>query len=291
MPSPGQELSSIDFASMIGGPLNAVINAQAQAAISSVNFIKAVGFEPNAVDANGATQPGKPVYVAFKYPKEVAAFQPARDELDTITVDDGGQDYSSEPTVTLIGGGGSGAAAVATVSNGVVTAVTVTNRGSGYTQAPTVSFSGGGAAKQAKATAKVVHTDAVAAQIQEMKLEVPILTMLPIPFITIDEVTIDFHAKITSVEFSKTDESLGVNADLSVQQGWPGGSAKLNVAVAYQKSNSQGNSVDRQYSLAVRMTGSQAEAPAGLDRILGILEKSMFERPVGAPPPVVKLPA
>ena len=45
MPSPGQELSSIDFESMIGGPLVAVINAQAQAAMSTVNFIKEVGFK------------------------------------------------------------------------------------------------------------------------------------------------------------------------------------------------------------------------------------------------------
>ncbi|MDT9000779.1 DUF2589 domain-containing protein [Paucibacter sp. APW11] len=291
MPSPGQELSSIDFASMIGGPLNAVINAQAQAALSSVNFIKSVGFEPNITDANGVTTPGKPIYVAFKYPKEVAAFQPARDELTSITVGAAGAGYSSEPTVTLIGGGGSGASAVASISNGAVTAITVTSKGSGYTTAPTVTLSGGEPTTPATATATVTHTDAVAAQIQEMKLEVPILTMLPIPFITIDLVKIDFHAKITSVEFTKTDESLGVNADLTVQQGWPGGSAKLNVAVAYQKSNSQGASVDRSYSLDISVQASQAETPAGLDRILGILEKSMFERPLGAPAPVVRLPA
>ena len=45
MPNPGQELSSIDFASMLGGPLVAVIDAQAQAAMSTVNFIKEVGFK------------------------------------------------------------------------------------------------------------------------------------------------------------------------------------------------------------------------------------------------------
>jgi hypothetical protein len=42
MPNPGRELSSIDFASMLGRPLVAMINAQAQAAISTVNFIKEV---------------------------------------------------------------------------------------------------------------------------------------------------------------------------------------------------------------------------------------------------------
>ncbi len=33
----GQELSSIDFQSMIGGPLNAVIKAQAQSAQTQIN--------------------------------------------------------------------------------------------------------------------------------------------------------------------------------------------------------------------------------------------------------------
>ena len=36
----GEELSSIDFQSMIGGTLDAVVRAQAQSAQTSVDFIK-----------------------------------------------------------------------------------------------------------------------------------------------------------------------------------------------------------------------------------------------------------
>lgn len=292
MPNVGQELASIDFASMLGGPLIAVVNAQAQAAMSSVNFIKSVGFEPATVDANGNPVPGKPIYVSFKYPKEVAPFQPATDTVTQITVGQGGTGYTTEPTVTLTGGNGSGATAIATISGGVVTAVTVTNPGTGYTAAPApavalaVVFSGGGGAG-ATATATVSHTNAVAAQIEEMKLEVPILTMLPIPFIRIQETTIDFHAKLNSVEFSKTDTELGIKADLTVKQGWPGGSAKLNVSVSYQRKSSEGVTVDRTYSMDVHIKAVQEELPAGLDRILGILEKAMREQPVKALPPAV----
>ena len=64
--------------------------------------------------------------------------------LQSITVDAGGSGYTSAPTVTLSGGGGSGAKAVATVSGGAVTSVEFTQRGHGYTSAPSVSFSGGG---------------------------------------------------------------------------------------------------------------------------------------------------
>ena len=64
--------------------------------------------------------------------------------ITAITVSAQGTTYTSAPTVTLTGGGGSGAVAVATVSGGKVTAVTVTNPGTGYTSAPTVAFTGGG---------------------------------------------------------------------------------------------------------------------------------------------------
>ncbi len=288
MPNVGQELASLDFASMLGGPLMAVVDAQAKAAMSSVNFIKAVGFEPATVDANGDPVPGKPIYVSFKYPKEIAPFQPATDVVSLITIGVGGAGYTSEPTVTLTaaGGAGTGATAVASITGGAVTSVTITNPGSGYTAAPTVALTGGTGAG-ATATAAIRHNDAVPAQIQEMKLDVPILTMLPIPFIRIQETTIDFHAKLNSVEFSKTDTDLGIKADLTVKQGWPGGSAKLNVSVSYQRKTSEGVTVDRTYSMDVHIKAVQEELPAGLDRILGILESAMREQPVKALPPVV----
>jgi hypothetical protein len=57
-----------------------------------------------------------------------------------ITIANGGSGYTSVPGVALTGGGGTGAAATATVVNGVVTAITVTSPGSGYTSAPTVTI-------------------------------------------------------------------------------------------------------------------------------------------------------
>src|SRR3954465_6023003 len=78
MPNPGQELSSIDFESMLGGPLIAVIHAQAQAAVSTVNFIKEVGFKKAGEEtAGGDTSTQAPIYVTFKYPQELTPYQPA----------------------------------------------------------------------------------------------------------------------------------------------------------------------------------------------------------------------
>jgi Protein of unknown function (DUF2589) len=80
MPDPGQELSSINFESMIGGPLIAVIRAQAQAAHSTVEFIKSVGFE-KPPDPKGETDydkqaVGQPIYVKFKYKRLVTPYVP-----------------------------------------------------------------------------------------------------------------------------------------------------------------------------------------------------------------------
>ena len=55
-----------------------------------------------------------------------------------VEITDNGIGYQSPPQVFFLGGGGSGAAGVATVQNGVVTGVKITSTGSGYTSAPRV---------------------------------------------------------------------------------------------------------------------------------------------------------
>lgn len=211
MPTPGQELSSIDFESMLGGPLCAVIKAQAQSAMTTVNFIKQVGFKPPSTDqaAGGDTETADPIYVSFKYPKELSPYVPA----DNTT---------SPPTPAQ---------------------------------------------------------DAVYAT---HELKVPILTILPIPFIRIDLTTIDFNAKIDSVEYQKTDTSLKVDASLEASAGFIYGSAKLKVSTSYQRTTQQGSSVNRTYSMAIHIKAVQDEMPAGMERILGILESAITSKPAAA---------
>ena len=214
MPNPGQELSSIDFESMIGGPLIAVINAQAQAAMTTVNFIKEVGFKKleTEEDAGGDTSTEEPIYVTFKYPKELSPYQPA------ILADP-----DAEPPVEA--------------------------------------------------------SDFVPAVYETQELQVPILTILPIPFIRIDLTTIDFNAKITSVEYRKTNTRLKVDASLEAKAGWLWGSAKLKVSTSFQRTTQQGNTVNRTYSLAIHVKAVQDEMPAGMEKMLSILEGAITSRP------------
>lgn len=78
----------------------------------------------------------------------------AKGSLDEIAVTSGGSGYTSAPTVTLTGGGGSGATAVAVLDDDQVVAINITNPGTGYTSAPTVGFTGG-SGSGAAATATV----------------------------------------------------------------------------------------------------------------------------------------
>ncbi|MHB8181324.1 MAG: family 16 glycoside hydrolase, partial [Acidithiobacillus ferrivorans] len=81
--------------------------------------------------------------------------------VTSITVNNGGSGYSpsSPPTVSLTGGNGSSASAVAYIpANGnAITNITVTDCGSGYTSAPSVSISAGTATATANITTQFIH--------------------------------------------------------------------------------------------------------------------------------------
>ena len=64
----------------------------------------------------------------------------ASDKVAGISIDGGGQNYGTVPSVTLTGGSGTGATAHAVLTNGIVTSIVVDAAGSGYTAAPTVTL-------------------------------------------------------------------------------------------------------------------------------------------------------
>jgi len=112
------------LANVIGG-VNAV-NGKYEGVYAFLGAESVVGYQPKILLAPG-----------FTHQRRATA-------VSAITIGNAGTGYTSAPTVTLSGGGGTGATAVATVAGGSVTKVTVTNPGTGYTSAPTVAFAGGG---------------------------------------------------------------------------------------------------------------------------------------------------
>ena len=86
---------------------------------------------------------GAPFPLGGNYPgaklQAAAKATVASNAVSAVTVTTKGFGYTSTPTVTFSGGGGTGAAATAVITNGEVTAINVTAGGTGYTSAPTVT--------------------------------------------------------------------------------------------------------------------------------------------------------
>ena len=89
---------------------------------------------------------GRLAWERTRWPDTIRLEQKTPDnQVRNVSVGTGGTGYTSAPTVSFSGGGGSGATAISTIdSNGAVNGVAVTAGGTGYTSAPTVSVSGGG---------------------------------------------------------------------------------------------------------------------------------------------------
>jgi hypothetical protein len=196
----GDELANLNFENLIGGPLSAVVKAQALAAKTSVDFIKAVGFLPPDPDDPDSTE--RPIMVTFQYDKPV--------------------EVKTGETTTIVP--------------------------------------------------------------RTFQLSVPILAMLPIPFIRVEEATIDFNAKINSVQDSSTTTDLSIgsefNSSFSAGAKWFKASADLKVTCSYKKSTSESQKVERTYSMAIHVRAVQDELPEGTARLLGILETLITEAPL-----------
>jgi hypothetical protein len=67
---------------------------------------------------------------------------PQAKSVQRVLLTNAGYGYTTTPGVRFIGGGGSGAAATATLGDGIVGIITITNSGSGYVNPPNITFTG-----------------------------------------------------------------------------------------------------------------------------------------------------
>ena len=106
------------------------------------------------IASNGNFEFGEKVKSTANTAKAVAV--KTFDQISAINLYDNGAKYTTAPTVTITGGGGTGATAVATINTtGQVSGITLTATGSNYTSTPTVTIQ----ASPNETTAKVVRFD------------------------------------------------------------------------------------------------------------------------------------
>jgi hypothetical protein len=106
---------------------------------------------------------------------------------------------------------------------------------------------------------------------EEVSLTVPLLTIVPVPFIRVAEATIDFEAKVSSSTLNQTDTRFGLDAEAS--GGFWG--VKFSVKASYSKQSKFQDQVNRSATLSVHVKAVQDEIPAGLARVLDILETAI----------------
>ncbi len=66
------------------------------------------------------------------------------ESIKTIRITDGGTGYTSVPAITITGGGGTDAEAIAIISGGAVTGINIVNPGKRFSSAPVITITGGG---------------------------------------------------------------------------------------------------------------------------------------------------
>jgi hypothetical protein len=105
----------------------------------------------------------------------------------------------------------------------------------------------------------------------QVNIRVPFLTMLTIPALRIEELTIDFNAKLTSTETSNVSSEFAASAELGINYKI----VNFKASASYKRTSTRGTSVEKTYNLGVKVTAVNDEIPAGLDRILTMLEDSI----------------
>lgn len=175
-------LQSIPFGQIIGGPLSACVDAQREAALTTVDFINKVGL----VDNNGKKEA---VYVQFQYRRH-----------GKITV-----------------------------------------------------------------------------------LSVPLLTLVPIPYLAIRDINISFKANISASSSTsnsqsqslKTDIGIGVSAGVNI--GIAHASASFNASISSKKDSAatRDSKYSVEYTMDVNVTAGQDDMPAGMAKILELLNESV----------------
>jgi Protein of unknown function (DUF2589) len=148
-------------------------------------------------------------------------------------------------------------------------------------------------------------TNATTGVVQEKKLRVPLLTIVPIPFIRVSavvavllrclchrchhrssrrvlelqvaELNIEYNAKVTGMT-SHTDESdtTSTSSKTSYRGWWS--RTRTTTSVVHKTHSKNTNKEEREFTLKVQVKAVQEDAPAGLQKVLSVLEEAILKK-------------
>lgn len=108
--------------------------------------------------------------------------------------------------------------------------------------------------------------------IETKAFNVPLLTIIPIPNITIKDITIDFNAKISSVEKQESSLASKLGFGLEIGAAYGGFSAKLNASYSRQQKSSRSGERKKEYNMHIVVKAGQDDPPPGIDTLVNFLE-------------------
>lgn len=131
------------------------------------------------------------------------------------------------------------------------------------------------------------------------RLRVPILTVIPIPFIVIDTVDIQFKARIAASAQQSSEDSSSSEAKIGVQASARWGTRGFGASVAVDASYSakkdskasQESKYSVEYTMDVHVHASQSGLPQGMAQILNILQDGISNKPEESQMLILGLPS
>jgi hypothetical protein len=108
---------------------------------------------------------------------------------------------------------------------------------------------------------------------EHLNIQVPLLTLVPVPFLRLAQTTLDFEVKIQSTTVEKEDKAL--SAEASVSASFWGVSASFKGS--YESKSTREDTTNRSATLSVHVEAVQEEMPKGMERMLSLLESAIYD--------------
>jgi len=113
--------------------------------------------------------------------------------------------------------------------------------------------------------------------LRNFTLSIPFILMIPVPYIEISDIEIQFNVQLNSVDTSQSSSSWNYAASEGIGYNWGSGYVNYQAGVSYKSMNQNTGQVQQQYSLSVRVVAGQADLPAGAQKVFDILEAAIHE--------------
>lgn len=125
-------------------------------------------------------------------------------------------------------------------------------------------------------------------QLVPSRLTIPLLSIVPVPYIRINDMTIDFEFKIKDVETQQSTNTAQLSTEAKAQYFW---FASASLKGSFTSTTHSKRETDKSATLRVTVNAVQDRIPEGLSRVLDMLHDAMRVVPIGQPTVLAERPS